>query len=171
MEVDVIMGTNFYLVSKDTEQAKAEYIKAVTNHLMNGSFWEAHVVINEMENAIRGYHIAKTSAGWLPLFDGSHGKFKSVRELKDLYDTGDYFIEDEYGHTWDWDAFDVRVLQFNGGVRGAREQTIVQYPAYNIGYPPVERVPISHFEYDGGRYADEYHTDPDGYEFTSREFS
>ena len=64
-------------------------------------------------------HIAKTSCGWLPLFQGHKDGINSVSEYKAAYETGEFDIVDEYGTSYNWDEFEDRVLKFNGGVRGA----------------------------------------------------
>lgn len=117
-------------------------------------------------------HIAKTSCGWLPSFQ-AHDCFKSIKQLKELYDTNNFILYDEYGNTYNWEEFDERVLKFNGGVKGAipRQKTKQDphdkfYDPYSPGY-----VPISHFEYADGRYASDYFTDEDGYEFTNHWFN
>lgn len=116
-------------------------------------------------------HIAKTSAGWLPSFQ-AHDCFKSITELKKLYETGEFIIYDEYGDVYNWEEFDERVLKHNGGVRGAvpREKIIQNKnsPWYDSDLP--EYRPISHFEYGHGKYSSHYFADPDGYEFTTQEF-
>ena len=117
-------------------------------------------------------HIAKTSCGWLPLFQ-AHEKLYSVRDFKAAYDTGEFKIFDEYGTEYDWEGFDERVLKFNGGVRGVAPRKKCEQPfdpRFNDPDAP-EYLPISHFEYGNGKYASEYYSDVDGYEFTTHEFS
>lgn len=117
-------------------------------------------------------HVAKTSCGWLPSFDGS-GCFKSIRELKNIYDSGEFILYDEYGTIYTWDEFDERVLKFNGGIKGVTPREKINQdrssPWFDKNMP--EYKPVSHFEYACGRYNDEYFTDLDGYEFSIREFS
>ena len=122
-------------------------------------------------------HVAKTSAGWLPLFQ-SHDSFKSVEQLKRLYDTGKFILYDEYGTTYTWDEFDERVLKFNGGISGAIEKvknTIDEHDKFYDSNMP-EYLPISHCSgpdctYRFGWADIDYFKDPEGYEFTSHEFS
>lgn len=65
------------------------------------------------------YHVAKTSAGWLPSFE-AHSSYEgddrpsvhSVADIKALVDSGAYTIVDEYGDGYDWDGFAERVLEF-----------------------------------------------------------
>ena len=119
------MGTNFYLQNK-----KPRLVHDLT-------------------------HIAKTSAGWQPVFECHAGEIESVRQLKTAYDSGEYTIVDEYGDEYDWDEFDQRVLQW-----GDR--------------PDVE--PICHVDYERN-HPDRFFTEPmhyhdeDGYDFCTREFS
>lgn len=75
------MGTNFYIMAKKPRVVEV-YDK---------------------------FHIAKTSCGWKPLFDGTCG-CGSVEKLKERYDTGDWEIMDEYGERYDWEQFAQRVL-------------------------------------------------------------
>ena len=82
---------------------------------------------------------------------------------------------DEYNDEYDWEAFDERVLKFNGGIYGVEpREKIVQDPSPNSRwYDPnmPDTRPISHFEYAHGRYSYDYYKDPEGYEFTRHEFS
>lgn len=152
------MGTNFYIMTKSKE-ARDKYF-GWNYELTDTPDW--------------GYqqHVAKTSCGWLPSFDGS-GCFKSIRELKNIYDSGEFILYDEYGTIYTWDEFDERVLKFNGGIKGIAPREKINQdrnsPWFDKNMP--EYKPVSHFEYAYGRYNDEYFTDPDGYEFSIREFS
>lgn len=121
-------------------------------------------------------HVAKTSAGWLPLFQG-HDSFKSVEQLKRLYDTGKFILYDEYGTTYTWDEFDERVLKFNGGISGAIEKVKNTIDKHDKFYDPnmPEYLPISHCSgpdctYNFGWCNNDYFKDSDGYEFTLHEF-
>ena len=151
------MGTNFYIAT--TDQSVRDKYFGVNYELTDFPTW--------------GYEqrIAKTSMGWLPLFDGT-GCFKSIKELKAIYDTGLFTIYDEYGNKYNWEEFDLRVLKFNGGVVGAVQKmkydTDKTSPYYDKDMP--EYLPVSHFEYGNGRYAYEYFNDKDGYEFSHRTF-
>lgn len=152
------MGTNFYIMTKSKE-ARDKYF-GWSYELTDTPDW--------------GYqqHVAKTSCGWLPLFDGS-GCFKSIRELKNIYDSGEFILYDEYGTIYTWDEFDERVLKFNGGIKGVTPREKINQdrssPWFDKNMP--EYKPVSHFEYACGRYNDEYFTDSDGYEFSIREFN
>jgi hypothetical protein len=153
------VGTNFYFFTKD---------KSAAVHYFGESSYE---LVDEPQ---LGYeiHIAKTSCGWLPLFQ-AHKYCQSVSDMNDAYDSGYFSIYDEYGEEYDWDEFAERVLEFNGGVRGAVQPTLcdcdINSPVYDKDMP--EHIPVSHFEYGNGKYASMYFTDDDGYEFTNREFS
>lgn len=151
------MGTNFYIMTKRKE-ARDKYF-GYNYELTDEPDW--------------GYeqHVAKTSCGWLPSFDGS-GCFKSIRELKEIYDSGMFILYDEYGDTYSWEEFDERVLQFNGGRKGVAPREKIVQDRTSIWYDNnlPEYRPISHFDYGGGMYSDEYFTDEDGYEFSTRTF-
>lgn len=152
------MGTNFYLFTKNKEMAQkyAPYSYSLTDEPDFG--YEIH--------------IAKTSCGWLPLFQ-AHKNLISVQDFKVAYDTGEFKIFDEYGDEYDWEGFDERVLKFNGGVCGVEPRKKIEQPAdprwYDSNMP--EYFPISHFEYGHGQYVDDYYKDAEGYEFTTHEFS
>lgn len=153
------MGTNFYLQTKSKE-TRDKYFG-----------WD--YVLTDVPDWGYEQHIGKRSAGWLPLLQ-SHNSFKSVKELKALYDTGEFIISDEYGRVYDWKEFDKEFLQWNGGVRGAIPLTPVDHskcPEEFRDYNMPDHIPVSHFSYANGRYASEYFTDEDGYEFTNCGFS
>ena len=114
-------------------------------------------------------HIAKTSAGWLPLFEASEN-IHSVADIKVLYDTKKYFIIDEYDKKYNWEQFDKRVLKHNGGVVGAIPREYYDKNPSSIFYDPNMPgwIPVSHFD---TQYAYMYFKDIEGYEFTEGEFS
>lgn len=119
-------------------------------------------------------HIAKTSCGWLPLFQGHQDGINSVREYKEAYETGEFEIFDEYGDPYNWEDFAERVLKFNGGVRGVMSREKIEAdknsPWYDHRLP--EYRPISHFEYEYDYYyVNDYFADDQGFEFDKREFS
>lgn len=151
------MGTNFYLITADRNVCD-EYF-GYDYELTDTPHWGYQI------------HIAKTSAGWLPLWQ-SHDCFKSVKQLKKLYDTGNFTIADEYGNVYNWEEFDERVVQFNGGRKGVAPREKIEHnifsPYYDRDMP--EYRPISHFEYGHGKYANDYFTDEDGFEFTNHDF-
>ena len=99
-----------------------------------------------------------------------HDCFKSISELKALYDTGDFTIHDEYGDVYNWEEFDERVLKFNGGVRGAVPREEIEHSTLLYDKELPKYKPISHFEYGNGKYSTMYYADKDGYEFTTHEF-
>ena len=152
------MGTNFYLMTS-SKDARDKYF-GWNYELTDTPDW--------------GYsqHIAKTSCGWLPLFDGS-GCFESIKELHDLYwSDASFIIYDEYGTVYKWDEFEDRVLKFNGGIDGvAPKEKIIQdknSQFYDSDMP--EYKPISHFNYGHGKYKEHYYKDEDGYEFSYTTF-
>lgn len=155
------MGTNFYFFTKEKE----------LRHLYS-SKWE---LVDEPEFGYK-LHIAKTSMGWLPLFE-EHEKIKSVKNIKDLYNTGYVKIFDEYGIEYDWNAFKERVLEHNGGTTAKRhieyisEERISEQKAYELYDPNFPNfVPISHFEYKGIN-PDNFFKDEEGYEFDKHAFT
>lgn len=118
-------------------------------------------------------HIAKTSCGWLPLFE-AHDSIESVQRLKEIYHNGEFVISDEYGAVYNWGEFDKRVLQFNGGVKGvAPREEVEQSNSYSLWHDPdmPDTMPVSHLEYGHGKYYYEYFSDPEGYEFARHSFS
>lgn len=154
------MGTNFYMITKNKKMAEkyAPYSYELTDRPYFG--YEIHV--------------AKTSCGWLPLFQGHRDGINSVREYKTAYKTGEFEIVDEYGNIYTWEEFDKRVLQFNGGIRGVAPIITIEVDKNSRWYDPrmPDCTPVSHFEYKYGYYsANDYFTDEDGYEFDRREFS
>lgn len=151
------MGTNFYLMTKSRDVCDKHFGHSF--ELTDTPDWGYKI------------HIAKTSCGWLPLFQ-RHDCFKSIFELKGLYDTGNFIICDEYGDVYNWDEFYERVLKFNGGVRGAIPREEIKQDKNGIFYDKdlPKYKPISHLEYGMGRYSAMYYTDKDGYEFATHEF-
>lgn len=118
-------------------------------------------------------HIAKTSCGWLPLFQGHQDGINSVREYKDAYNTGEFDIVDEYGDFYNWEEFTERVLKFNGGVRGVAPLERIEKDESSkfCDHRLPDYRPISHFEYKyDSYYVNDYFADKDGYEFDRREF-
>ena len=123
-------------------------------------------------------HIAKTSAGWLPFFQGHKDGINSVAGYKAAYDSGEFKIYDEYGVEYNWEAFDERVLKFNGGIRGVQkpekitqDKTSPFYDRMLPEYMPISHMPGSLQSYRFGETYNNYFTDSEGYEFDNREFS
>lgn len=152
------MGTNFYLATKE-KSVRDKYF-GYAYDLTDEPDWYYEI------------HIAKTSAGWLPLFQ-AHDCFKSVKELEQLYKTGSFVIYDEYLQYYNWDEFVDRVVKHNGGYKGAipRERIVQDVHSYFYDKNAPEYRPISHFEYGNGAYASDCFMDDEGYEFTWGEFS
>ena len=107
-------------------------------------------------------HVCKNSHGWLPLFQAQEYLWRSVEEIKRHYSVLHPKIVDDYGEELNWDDFEQKVINWNGGYIGAIPRRL-----YENGIT----IPISHFEYENGRYANVYFKDPEGYEFTWSEFS
>lgn len=153
------MGTNFYMMTKSKE-ARDKYF-GWNYELTDTPDWGYKI------------HIAKTSMGWLPLFQ-AHECFRSMKQLKELYDTGEFILADEYGSTYNWEEFDRRVLQHNGGIKGVtpREEIKMDHHSKYYDSRMPKYTPVSHFDYEhDSYYAMGYFTDEEGYEFTDREFS
>lgn len=129
------MGTNFYFHTQDKEY--------VDKWFDIGEF-----EITDFPSFGYSIHIAKTSGGWLPLFQ-SHKKVPFVSDMKRAYEDGSFQIVDEYGQAYSWEEFQERVVEFGLGVDDA----------------------ISHFAYENGKYSHLYHKDKDGNEYTWEEFS
>ena len=160
------MGSNFYLMTQNKAMAQqyAPYSYELTDEPEFG--YEIH--------------IAKTSAGWLPLFQGHKDGINSVIEYKAAYDTGEFKIYDEYGVEYNWEAIDKRVQKFNGSIRDVQKTEKINQdktsPFYDSSCPDYH--PISHirgnsqsYKYSSMDSDDDYFTDPEGYEFSKREFS
>lgn len=140
------MGTNFYFSTQNKELIKPlEYNCMCTDTPR----WGYEV------------HVAKTSAGWLPLFQRYPGFIDSMDDYTRLLTHPDVIIYDEYGDTYTFPQFVERVLKFNGGIKG-----VVPQQEDEDG----EKIPISHPDFEHGKYASEYTIDKYGYEFTDREF-
>lgn len=138
-----MMGTNFYFHTKNKTIAE-KY-----------AGWEYE--LTDIPDWAYEIHIAKTSCGWLPLFQYRE-TMPSVKAMKEAYDTGEFKIYDEYNKEYNWKEFDERVLKFNGGIKG------IIKPKEN------ENMPISHFDYSNGNYAHLYLKDEEGYEFIWGDF-
>lgn len=160
------MGTNFYMITKNKTMASlyAPYSYELT------------------DTPYFGYeiHIAKTSCGWLPLFQGHKDGINSVSEYKAAYETGEFDIVDEYGTSYNWNEFEDRVLKFNGGVRGTQKPEKIEqdknssfYDKNLPKYKPISHISgnIQSYRYMFVETYDDYFTDLDGFEFDRREFS
>lgn len=160
------MGTNFYLFTKDKETAKtlAPYDYDLT------------------DNPDFGYriHIAKTSMGWLPLFQAHKDGIASVVGYLNAITSYKCKIYDEYGTEYLYDDFVDRVLNFNGGIIGGVEPTYIGakqgsmnfYDANMPDYRPISHIAGNKQSYNFSlSYQNEYFTDKNGYEFTWRGFS
>lgn len=137
------MGTNYYLMTKDKQQAQkyAPYSYELTDEPYFG--YEIH--------------IAKCSCGWLPLFQAHKEGITSVKEYKEAYDDG-CEICDEYGRQYNWEEFTEQVLQHNGGIRGAIPLTFYEQDKSSLyrDLDMPDHIPVSHFEYGNGKYAEDY---------------
>lgn len=160
------MGTNFYMITKN--KAMASLYAPYSYELTDTPYFGYEI------------HIAKTSCGWLPLFQGHKDGINSVSEYKAAYETGEFDIVDEYGTSYNWNEFEDRVLKFNGGVRGTQKPEKIEQDKNSSFYDKnlPEYKPISHISGNIQSYRymfvetyDDYFTDLDGFEFDRREFS
>ena len=128
------MGTNFYFIT-DSREKRDKWFAPGRYELTDEPRW--------------GYlaHIAKTSCGWVPLFE-KHKGITCVKDLKLAYDDGLEII-DEYFDTYTWEQFEKRVVQF----------------------ADMASDPLSHLKYMNGTYQYLYYVDPDGYEFCYETFA
>lgn len=159
------MSTNFYMITKNKEQAQryAPYSYELTDEPYFG--YEIH--------------IAKTSAGWLPLFQAHKNGIDSVAEYKNAYDTGEFRIYDEYGCEYNWNAFDARVLKHNGGILGVQKPEKIEQNKCSRWYDKnmPDYYPISHIQGNPQSYkfinqfVNNYFVDSQGYEFDIQYFS
>lgn len=148
------MGTNFYLITRNKNMA--QQYAPYSYKLVDEPYFGYEI------------HIAKTSCGWLPLFQSHKEGINSVREYKTAYESGEFEIFDEYGDVYTWEEFDERVLKFNGGIRGVESRKKIDVDTTSQS----EYIPISHFDYKYNYYCvNDYFSDEDGYEFDRREFS
>lgn len=161
------MGTNFYMLTTNKEM-KNKY--APYSYELTDDPYFAYEI-----------HVAKTSMGWLPLFQAHADGIKSVKEYKEAYDTGTFEIYDEYGNKYTWEEFDKRVLKFNGGKLGGIEPEKINNENIPIGYRDTcvpEYRPISHISGNKQSYKYKFKddnktifVDAEGYEFEEMDFS
>ena len=92
------MGTNFYFKHVNGEELEED----INNLKCKYPFAKITVQAD--------IHIAKTSAGWKPLFQ-SNKYFESVEDIKNFYfnNFNTLIIKDEYGTDYTWEEFEKRV--------------------------------------------------------------
>ena len=160
------MGTNFYMITKNKTMAS---IYAPYSYELTDTPYFGYEI-----------HVAKTSCGWLPLFQGHMDGINSVAEYKAAYETGEFDIVDEYGTSYNWNEFEDRVLKFNGGIRGAQDPEKIERDKSSMFYDNnlPEYSPISHiggtkqsYKYDFEEFYNDYFKDSEGFEFDKRSFS
>ena len=88
------MGTNYYLATSNKE-VKDKYLR--NYGLTDEPSWGYEI------------HIAKVSAGWMPLFQAHDGAFNSYEELRKLVATGYFTLYDEYCRVITWEEFDEKI--------------------------------------------------------------
>lgn len=136
------MGTNFYFKHANEEELEED----INNLKCKYPF--AKITIQA------DIHIAKTSAGWKPLFQNNE-YFESVEDIKNFYfnnfDT--LIIKDEYGTDYTWEEFKKRVINFNPN-----------------GVSHIKSIKLDGFVTE--EYINEnYNYDKEGYEFSKGEWS
>ncbi len=149
------MGTNFYLFTDDVDICYSFGLRTDLTTVPS----PGHLV-----------HIAKISAGWLPLFQAHYG-LKSVKQIKEYYDSKKFKIVDEYGNIYTWDKFKEKVLKWNGGFDGAVPKITWTPPKTPIGLDFLfsRQLPLSHFGVN--KKADLIcFKDNEGYEFSPIDF-
>ena len=160
------MGTNFYMITKNKTMAS---IYAPYSYELTDTPYFGYEI-----------HVAKTSCGWLPLFQGHKNGINSVSEYKAAYETGEFDIVDEYGTSYNWDEFEDRVLKFNGGIRGEQNPEKIERDKSSMFYDKnlPEYGPISHiggtkqsYKYGFNEFYNDYFEDSEGFEFDKRSFS
>ena len=119
-------------------------------------------------------HVCKNSGGWLPLFQAQKGMWESVEEIKRHYTVIHPKIVNEDGQELTWEDFEKNVINWNGGYNGAVPKRLDNSDLGSSPWVDPDMpiyLPVSHFEYANGRYANMYFKDSEGYEFTWSEFS
>lgn len=140
------MGTNFYLKTKVLALAE-KYTDAI-----------------ETEGTAYLIHIAKTSGGWLPLFE----EHKAIHSVADLLEAAKHFdIVDEYDNFYSIEAFIHRVLEHNGGYYSKAKIIPALVNKFDDSYEKDDcDRPISNLEFGNGKYKYDYYRDAEGYEFS-----
>lgn len=64
---------------------------------------------NEEEKEL--IHIAKTSEGWVPVFEFHRGIIESVKDIKRFCEASGLSIFNEYGFKYNWEEFQTRVVE------------------------------------------------------------
>lgn len=155
------MGTNFYMMTKNKQLA--EQYAPYGHELTDSPDWGYEI------------HLAKTSCGWLPLFQAYRHGIRSVAEIKEAYDIGEFAIYDEYNDVYTWEEFEDGVLKFNGGVRGVQKIERVADPDGSECNIPISHIPGNEQSYK--HYYSPYDdcksmfVDDEGYEFEEVIFS
>ena len=150
------MGTNYYLMTKN---------KSIADNI--GSY-------ELTDTPDWGYkiHLGKRSMGWLPLLQAYPG-IRSVKDIEYYCTMSDVRIFNEYLEELTWEQLKEELIYWNGGYDGAIPKTKVERdPTWRFYDPDMpDHVPVSHFEYGNGIYADHYFKDEKGWEFCKCYFS
>ncbi len=152
------MGTNFYFFTQNKELCE--------------KYFPASYTLTDFPEFGYRIHLAKTSCGWLPLFQ-AHRECASVARIEEIYRKTGMQIVDESGEFYDWPAFKERVLEFNGGIDGVIPKTPIKVDKESRFYDPdmPEYVPVSHLGIRNRFFDLHYFKDPQGYEFIEDSFT
>lgn len=151
------MGTNYYLLTKNKETAKK---LAPYSYKLTDKPYFAYEI-----------HLAKTSCGWLPLFQAHREGISSVDDIRNVYNLRDVELFNEYGERVFWATFEAGVLHHNGGIAGVAPRERYDKTSKYADMDMPDYLPVSHFDYGRGKYASHYFKDKEGYEFTYDDFS
>lgn len=151
------MGTNYSFFTKNKQLAK-EYFPA--RIMPNDRRCDGAVLVDEPEF---GYeiHIAKTSYGWVPLFESHIPTFGNFTELESFYmaHKDDLTVLDEYGTEYSWDEFKNMMIRHSQREHEAMKWVYDVDPIFGKnkclhtrkcpeGETPDLYIPFRHDEYD-----------------------
>lgn len=95
-------------------------------------------------------HIGKRSAGWVPLFESHPGKFTSVKEMKEFYENNKVAIFEECERELTWEQLYEQLICWNKDNEAASHLDVKRATWF--------------------RNDQYFYKDPEGYEFSKREF-
>ena len=88
-------------------------------------------------------HIAKTSCGWLPLFQGHQDGINSVREYKEAYETGEFEIFDIFNDLLKTSSYSVSTVVGNTAVEDVKIYDLVAKPGFEVAVGHGQLVEIT----------------------------
>ena len=105
------MGTNFYLRDVNLQTSKQILLSKIAETLeYYGLEYLYDALKDAVDDNVKDVHIAKTSAGWKPLFQANE-RFNSMDDLWEILRFGNHIVVDEYDGIYDLDKFVKRVLK------------------------------------------------------------